>query len=369
VTESIPFSDLVLWGALANVVVGLITLAVVRQFTEDRPNTFSLVAVGAVTGVAAIVQVAMVSDGFGKLHVLYLWVFVTLPILGAVVLLAGLVPALRPTRWGMVGAGGLVALGAVGFYGTHVEPRWIRTERVSLDVDGVDGEPVRIGVLSDVQTADITDYEWGAVRRLMREEPDVILVAGDYFQSPEAPFLESLPELRELLGTLEAPGGVFLVEGDVDSPERMAMITEGQDLDWLDHEVATTEVRGTTIAVGGIPPSWASPESRATIAELAGTDGVDVRILLSHRPDAAYEVPEGEVDLVVAGHTHGGQVRLPFVGPPITMSGVPRSVAGGGLHEIEGVPIYLSNGVGMERHSAPQVRLGDRPSVGVVTLT
>ena len=368
-SEHTPFSELVLYGALANAVLGLITVAAVRLLTREQLGGYALVAVGAVTGVFAMVQVTMVEDGFGKLHVLYLWVFVTLPILGAVLLLAGLVPALRPKKWTMVGAGGLLALGAVGFYGTHVEPRWIRTERVSLDVEQVDGEPLRIGVLSDLQTADITDYEWGAVRRLMREEPDLILVAGDYFQSPEPPFLESLPELQDLLGTLEAPGGVFLVEGDVDSPERMAMITEGQDLEWLDHEVATTEVRGTTVAIGGIPVTYASPESRATIDQLAATTDADVRILLSHRPDAVYEVPEGGADLVGSGHTHGGQVRLPLVGPPITMSGVPRSVAGGGLHELDGIPIYLSNGVGMERHTAPQVRLGDRPSVGVVTLT
>jgi hypothetical protein len=51
------------------------------------------------------------------------------------------------------------------------------------------------------------------------------------------------------------------------------------------------------------------------------------------------------------------------------MSGIPRHVAAGGLHTIDGIPIYLSNGVGLERADAPQVRLGDRPSVGVVTLT
>ena len=62
-------------------------------------------------------------------------------------------------------------------------------------------------------------------------------------------------------------------------------------------------------------------------------------------------------------------MQLPFIGPPITMSEVPRDVAAGGLHELDGVPLYLSNGVGMERATAPQVRFGDRPSVGVVTLT
>jgi hypothetical protein len=211
VTETIPFSHLVLYGALADVVVGLVTLAAVRLLTRERFGVFALVAVGAVTGTFAIVQVAMVDDGFGKLHVLYLWVFVTLPVLGAAVLLARLVPTLRPDRWATIGAGGMLALGAVGFYGTHVEPHWIRTERVRLDVAGVDDRPLRIGVLSDLQTADVTDFEWDAVHRLMREDPDVILVAGDIFQSGGLAFDAALPELRDLLAELQAPGGVFLV--------------------------------------------------------------------------------------------------------------------------------------------------------------
>jgi uncharacterized protein len=93
-----------------------------------------------------------------------------------------------------------------------------------------------------------------------------------------------------------------------------------------------------------------------------------VRILLTHRPDAAFHLPEGGVELVVSGHTHGGQVQLPWIGPPITMSNVPRDVAAGGLHTLDGQEIYVSGGVGLERATAPQVRLNARPSIGIVTL-
>ena len=91
-------------------------------------------------------------------------------------------------------------------------------------------------------------------------------------------------------------------------------------------------------------------------------------IVLSHDPDMFPEVPPW-LALTLAGHTHGGQVAIPFIGPPITMSNVSREVAAGGLHEIDGIPIYLSNGVGLERATAPQVRFNSRPSVGIVTLT
>ena len=56
---------------------------------------------------------------------------------------SALLPAVRPQRCAVVGGGGLLLLGAVGFYGTHVEPQWIRTERVRLDVAAVRGRSGR----------------------------------------------------------------------------------------------------------------------------------------------------------------------------------------------------------------------------------
>jgi uncharacterized protein len=365
------FTHLVLFGALVSAGAGVAVLAVMRVVTGRRPGGFEVLEAVAVSGAVAMIQFLMVSDGFGKLHVAYLWVFVSLPIIGAVVLMAAAVPALRPQRWGAIAGAGLLALAVVGLYATYVEPRWIRTERVALDVAPVEGgDELRIGVLSDLQTDGIGTYEYDAVDRLMAEEPDVILVPGDFFQSDGRDFEAALPELRALLGRLEAPGGVFVTEGDVDSPERMAFMSNGlENLRWLDDEIVTTEVRGVPVHIGGISVRFRDPSAQATIDELGRIDDGELRILLSHRPDAAFHVSERGADLVVAGHTHGGQVAIPFIGPPITMSNVSRSIAAGGLHEIDGIPIYLSNGVGLERASAPQVRFNSRPSVGIVTLT
>jgi predicted MPP superfamily phosphohydrolase len=74
------------------------------------------------------------------------------------------------------------------------------------------------------------------------------------------------------------------------------------------------------------------------------------------------------VDLVLAGQTHGGQVQVPLVGPLTTASGVPREVAAGGLHRLDGTRIYVSRGVGVERGQAPRLRLGAVPEVSLITL-
>jgi len=94
-----------------------------------------------------------------------------------------------------------------------------------------------------------------------------------------------------------------------------------------------------------------------------------VKILLGHRPDWVLRLPpNATVDLTVAGHTHGGQVQLPFLGPLITFSAVPTEVGAGGLHEVNGNRVYVSSGVGWEHGGAPRIRFMAPPTVGVITL-
>ena len=93
------------------------------------------------------------------------------------------------------------------------------------------------------------------------------------------------------------------------------------------------------------------------------------RILLAHRPDIALLLPpDSGIDLTVSGHTHGGQVAVPLLGPLVTSSRVSRAVAAGGLHDVRGNPLFVSTGVGMTRLDAPQIRLLTQPAVGLITL-
>jgi hypothetical protein len=95
----------------------------------------------------------------------------------------------------------------------------------------------------------------------------------------------------------------------------------------------------------------------------------DFRIVLGHRPDVVSNLKaNSRVDLVVAGHTHGGQIVVPGFGPLITLSDVPRKVAAGGLHQLQGNAIYVSRGVGCERHQAPRMRFFCPPEISILTI-
>jgi predicted MPP superfamily phosphohydrolase len=129
-------------------------------------------------------------------------------------------------------------------------------------------------------------------------------------------------------------------------------------------------VRDRVITIGGATLYHPDGRPDALRDELEARPGDrDIRILLTHRPDAVLNLPSpSRTDLVVAGHTHGGQVALPFFGPVMTLTEVPRDVAAGGLFDLGGRHILVGRGVGRERFQAPPVRLGVPPNIPIVRL-
>ncbi|HEX8646718.1 MAG TPA: metallophosphoesterase [Thermoleophilaceae bacterium] len=314
---------------------------------------------------------ALGAQRFGLLHVLYLDLVVALPIVGLGLLLARRARRRLPV---LVAALGLVALAPVGVYASLIEPHRLQTERVVVPVDRArsgDGE-LRVAVLADVQTAGVGDYERRAFRRAGRLRPHVVLIPGDLFQMSQRRFRRDLPELRRLVASLHAPGGVFVVDGDADDPARLREVVHGTGARLLVNDVAHTRVAGRELTIGGVQVNWRTREARRVYGRLEREpERGDVRIVLAHRPDAALELRRRtRVDLVVAGHTHGGQVVVPGFGPPITKSSVPREVAAGGLHRLGGDRrVYVSRGVGVEHGShAPHLRLFSPPELTLLRL-
>lgn len=315
---------------------------------------------------------------FGLINLAYLSLFVMLPTLGLSTLVAAVVgrrpnPGPYVTKNVCLLATAFLLLIPIGVYASFFEPYHLRTETTNLSAPPcrIGRDKICVGVIADIQTNHVTDYERHALATLMAQQPDIILLPGDFFPGSAAEFETILPAYRELLSGLNAPGGVYAVLGNIDDREQVARLLAGTSIRLLADESVQVRVRDRLITVCGISYdrllTATLPNVLRNFEVLPGQD--DIRILLSHSPDSVLALPsKSRIDLTVAGHTHGGQVALPLFGPPITFSRLPRSVGAGGLHTINGHPIYVSRGVGCEGNQAPRVRFLCPPEISIINI-
>ena len=335
-----------------------------------RFGRFALAALAVGAFLLAKMLVVLASGrGFFAIHLAYVDTMIALPLFGVALLVAA---RRREVSFAVRAlAAASLLLVPTGVYATFVEPKRLVEETATIPVDAAraGNAPITIGVLSDIQCTHVTDHEREAVARVLARRPDLILLPGDLVQVPFERFDALIPEFRALLAPLEAPLGVWFVLGNVDQGAQIERLIAGTRVELLSNRIVALDHGDRRIVLGGVDLAFDSPRAREVLRRLEDDPGDDVRLLVAHVPDVAYalRVPS-RVDLVVAGHTHGGQVVVPFFGPPITLSSVPREVAAGGLHELGGTRIYVSRGVGAERGHAPLVRFLCRPEVSFLTL-
>lgn len=240
-----------------------------------------------------------------------------------------------------------------------IEPGWLEVTRLRLVTPKI-GRPLKIVVLADLQTDCIDAYERVVLRRALREKPDLILLPGDYIQEADptrrAELRGQLHALLTEIG-LDAPMGAYAVAGNVDS-RRWPEIFEGMPVTAFEdtRSVDLPDLRITGLAMrDSFNPALQVPAAEA------------FHIVLGHSPDFALS-PDIDADLLVAGHTHGGQVRLPLLGSVLTLSRVPRKWAAGTTDLGDGRTLLVSRGIGMERGFAPRLRFLCRPEIVVIEL-
>jgi hypothetical protein len=267
----------------------------------------------------------------------------------------------------------LVLLGAYG-EAYHREPTdlRVRTHAVDLTRDGRTRGRFRIVHLSDIQADRIGSYQEHALRLAAEQKPDLIVMTGDYVQ-PRVGETRARPtaDLNALLRAwrFDAPLGAYAVRGDVDAD--WPRVFDGTLVTPLTGEAVTRGLPGgVTLSLVGITPRMSHGASPKALLELArrAPQG-SLRLVIGHGPDFVLNLADtGLVDLALAGHTHGGQVVLPLIGPPYTKTRIARRYASG-LNDYAGIPIHVSPGVGMERGTAPQIRFLCPPEISVLNVT
>lgn len=255
-------------------------------------------------------------------------------------------------------------------YATHLEPRRLVIHRVTLPAPGLDA-PVRILHVSDIQSDAVGPWEERVFERIASLAPDLIIHTGDFLHPiPPATVRSELPRLEALVDRLHPPLGKFTVDGDTDYWVRPGT-EEVAGMRRLAAEPVTLEAAGGRIRILGLTVRQsATPDLARVMVEAFARQAApgEFSIVAGHRPDYAMAMEDVPVDLLLAGHTHGGQIRVPFYGPLVTLSRVPREWARG-FRRIGTPWLNVSAGIGAE-HTAglPAIRINCPPEMTLITL-
>jgi hypothetical protein len=240
-----------------------------------------------------------------------------------------------------------------------IEPHWLEVTHVSIPSAKLQAA-VRVAVVADLQTDAPGRYEKRVLEKVRAEEPDLILFVGDYLHLADLErYVIMSSRLNRMLREvdLNAPFGTYAVPGNVDWPSRWQRIFTGLP-------VRTFE-RSRTVDVGPLALTGLTLQDAANPhLSIEGPDAF--HIVVGHNPN--FSLGQIEADLLVAGHTHGGQVQLPFLGPVVTLSQVPRSWASGVTEIAPGKTLVVSRGIGVERGTAPRMRFLCRPQLMILQL-
>lgn len=308
---------------------------------------------------------------FAGIHVAYAMLTWSVPIVGAVALVC-VVWRRRYLAFKRSLAVSLVLMlpASFGIYATNVEPNRIVVDhfRDSLNTGRVGGD-FRLVVLSDIQAEHVGDHEKRSARIAGEQNGDLILYAGDLISGEDDPLPRQTGAFVDLVKDMKSGYGSFFVAGDHDLARPLEeIVTVGGGM-FLSNEVRTVDVRGVHVGVLGLENASNSSEAIAAMKSFAARSDLDYKIVLAHHPDVALFAPSG-IDLMVGGHTHGGQVQLPFFGPVMTLSAIPRRQAAGGLFDYPGGnKLFVTRGIGVEHGEAPVVRFMDPPEVAVVSVS
>ena len=257
-----------------------------------------------------------------------------------------------------------LGIGAKAWHDTTADPV-IRRVAVALPGFPAGAASVRAVLISDLHVAgpDMPPKRLaGIVARVNLLNPDIVLIAGDLVSDKRTATRHySTAESVAPLGALQAPLGVFAVPGNHDHWRDIAEVTE--ELQKLGVVVlANRAARAGPLAIGGLDDDFtghARPNEVQTAMQALGGG----QVILSHSPDPFAELPAGTW-LMLAGHTHCGQIGYPWGGSPATMSRYGDRYACGLVRE-RGNTLIVSAGLGT---SVLPFRLFTQPDLWLLEL-
>lgn len=240
--------------------------------------------------------------------------------------------------------------------GPVVVRRWV----VPIPTLPAQANGIRLAHISDLHF-----HKWSralahAQTLLLGLEYDVLAVTGN-FCDRRGGWAGAADLCRRFFAPLDPEGGVLAVLGDRDPACMTAQTDLG--LKFLRNTTAWATVRGARLLFAGIEQGWDAPADVA--AALSRVPNEQAAIMLAHYPSTVHQLPARRIALVLAGHTRGGQVRLPLVGCLWANDRIPARMARG-LHVVGGRALHVSAGLGVPSNFP--VRFCCPPEITILTL-
>ncbi|QRG69811.1 metallophosphoesterase [Brevibacillus choshinensis] len=262
----------------------------------------------------------------------------------------------------------LLGLGAVAcLYSYGWERKWIEVTQVPIEVPSLPEtfKGMKLVHFSDLHLGHYCEPEdvRHVVELIMQERPDMICFTGDLVDESTRYLSAVVPILRQL----RAPFGKYAVLGNHDYRMREQHVVRdalsSSGFEVLDNRHIRVEKQGSALCVAGVDDVlFGVPDLTRAVAEIPAGDTV---ILLAHEPDFAQEAAAFPIHLQLSGHSHGGQVRLPLIGPILTPKLSQKYVQGLYRVEKKDMQVYTTRGIGT---TILPIRFLCRPEVTVLTL-
>lgn len=254
----------------------------------------------------------------------------------------------------------LAIIGIICFaYGYFVEPYWIKIKTVQIQTPKLAKTALRLIQISDLHCDKKPRNEEKLVKLINEMKPDIIVFTGDSLNTGAA-----LGRFKETMKNLNAGLAKFAVDGNIDIRYRSGLdLFGGTGFEVLDANTVALQKNGESFYISGASCKY--PTVFGDVLKNVPEDRFS--IFLYHYSDLIEDLQNLNVDLYLAGHTHGGQVALPLYGALITLSKFGKKYEAG-LYTVGKTMLYVNRGIGTEGGFAPKVRFFARPEITVFDI-
>ena len=260
------------------------------------------------------------------------------------------------------------------FTGSFILPRIIATNNVYINLNNTpEQENIKIAFISDTHVGRYkkTNFIQNVADKIEQLEPDVLILGGDliFKRGEYAIYLEPLAKLTNkfpvyaVFGNHESNQGFLNDPRRKDKSQQLRTLFANWNIKILENENEIIKINDQEIAILGTKELWTDEvDFEPTLKSLSSEIP---KILISHNPDIIYNEKTSNIDLILSGHTHAGQIALPFIGPiPPVGTELGRDISSG-LFKIEDTLLYISSGIG---ESGPRARLFTLPEIALINI-